>query len=300
MAPAPLESAAPRCAASAPTGAPLELVVLGSGGPRSFGRGSSAYVVLVDGVPRAMIDVGPGAAVAFGAMGLDFAQLDTYLLTHLHIDHAGDVPGVFKSRDLSFFQPLTFRVFGPSAREPYPSTSEFVDRLFGEQGAFRYLKTFRNELTLEVHDIDVDAQAAATPQVLLEDGPLRVLAIAVDHGDVPALAYRLEAHGQAVVISGDLASGDDHLSTLARGANLLVYDAAVLDPPAAPEQLYQLHTAPRRIGEVAAAAGVGQVVLSHLSVSVSDNAAAVKTSIAQHYAGPVQLAEDCQRFGLGR
>ncbi len=288
-------SAAPaRCEAWAPSGAPLELVVLGSGGPRSTGRGSSAYAVLVDGVPRVLIDAGPGAAVTWGALGLDFEALDVYLLTHLHIDHAGDVPGLFKSRDLSFSQPLRFRVFGPTAGADYPATTAFLATLFGRAGAFAYLEGFRNELTLEPHDV----APSTTPQVVFEEDGLRVLAVTVDHANVPALAFRVEANGRSVVVSGDLASTNDNLVALARGADVLVYDTTVLDPPAAPPVLYTLHTAPRRIGEVAAQAAVGQLVLSHLTPVVEASSDAVLRSVRASYTGPVRFAEDCQRVTL--
>jgi hypothetical protein len=44
--------------ASAVAKAPLELVVLGSGGPRPFGRASASYIVMVDGKPRILLDAG--------------------------------------------------------------------------------------------------------------------------------------------------------------------------------------------------------------------------------------------------
>jgi len=291
--PAAADLASRRCVPWVPPAVPLELVVLGSGGPRSFGRASSAYAVLVDGVPRVLIDAGPGAAVRWGALRLDFERLDLYLLTHLHIDHAGDLPGVVKSRDLSFSEPLQFRLFGPSGGGDYPSTTAFVAELLGEAGAFRYLRGFRNELRLEV--TDVPTERASPPRVLLEEGDLRVLAVTVDHDDVPALAFRVEAHGQAVVVSGDLGSTDDNLVALARGAEVLVYDATVLDPPSASPLLYRLHTAPARIGEVAARAGVKALVLSHLTPSVEGAPEDVLASIAASYRGPVRFAEDCLR-----
>ena len=39
----------------------LDVQVLGSGGPRAFGRAGSSYIVLVDGTPRATVDAAGGA-----------------------------------------------------------------------------------------------------------------------------------------------------------------------------------------------------------------------------------------------
>jgi ribonuclease BN (tRNA processing enzyme) len=276
----------------------FELAVLGSGGPVSFGRAASGYVVLVDGAPRVLVDVGPGAFVRLGELGLDLRRLDTILLTHLHIDHSGDVPGVVKARDLSFDGPLVFRFFGPAASGDYPSTTAFVERLFGKEGAFAYLATFRNRLRLNTVDLPIAPDAAIHDVV--READLRVTSVAVDHGDAPAVAFRIEHAGHAVVVSGDLASKNDNLAHLAEGADLLVYDTTVLDPPGSPPVLYDLHTAPRRIGEVAAAARVKSLLLSHLTPEVERSADVVIRSVQAHYAGPTRLASDCLRIDLGR
>ena len=47
----------------------LELLVVGSGGPRAFGRASTCYVVLLDGTPRILVDAGPGAFLEMGKLG---------------------------------------------------------------------------------------------------------------------------------------------------------------------------------------------------------------------------------------
>jgi ribonuclease BN (tRNA processing enzyme) len=262
----------------------------------SSGRAASGYVVLVDGVARALVDVGPGAFLRLGQLGLDLRRLDAILLTHLHVDHSGDVPGVVKARDLSFDDPLVFRFFGPAAGGDYPSTPAFVDRLFGKEGAFAYLGTFRNRLTLDA--VELPIAASAPVHEVLRDADLHVTSVAVDHGDVPAVAFRVEHGGRAVVVSGDLASKNDNLAHLAEGADLLVYDTTVLDPPASPPVLYELHTAPRRIGEVAAAAHVKSLLLGHVTWDVERSADAVLRSVHAHYTGPTRLASDCLRVAL--
>jgi len=76
----------------------LEVQVLGSGGPRAFGRAGSSYIVLVDGTPRILLDAGPGAFVRIGELNIDLQQVDIVLLTHLHIDHSGDLAAFFNAR----------------------------------------------------------------------------------------------------------------------------------------------------------------------------------------------------------
>jgi len=272
------------------------LVVLGSGGPRSFGRASSGYAVLVDGRPRLLVDVGPGTFLRLGELDLDLDALDTVLLTHLHVDHAGELPGFVKARDLARNALTRFRIVGPDGDQLYPSTSRFIDRLFGDQGAFAYLPSFSGELRFSVTDLPTSG--STEPREVLEEDGIRVQAIAVDHGNAPAVAYRVERGGHALVVSGDLASKDSRLARLAAGADLLVYDTSVLDPPGSTESLYDLHTPPRRIGEVATEAHARSLLLSHLTGRTEDHAAEVLSSVRTTYQGEVRFALDCMKVEL--
>ena len=191
---------------------------------------------------------------------------------------------------------MTFRIFGPSGAGLYPSTTAFVDRLFGESGAFAYLRSFRNELRFTVTDLPTGADAPV--REVLHEGDLRVTSIAVDHDDVPAVAFRVEHAGHAVVISGDLASKNDNLARLATGADLLVYDTAVVDPPGSPKKLYDLHTPPHRIGEIAAEAHVKSLLLSHIPPNVEKSKDEVLRSVHATYKGETRFAEDCLRIDL--
>ena len=124
--------------------------------------------------------------------------------------------------------------------------------------------------------------------------------IAVDHADDPAVAYRIERAGHAVVVSSELASKNDNLARLAAGADLLVYATAVLDPPGSPANFYRLHTTPRRIGEVAASAHVRSLLLPHVAPNIEKAAGEVLASIRTSYAGPARFASDCLRIDLAK
>jgi glyoxylase-like metal-dependent hydrolase (beta-lactamase superfamily II) len=117
----------PACAQAAPAKPLMEVVVLGSGGPRPFGRGGSSFIVVLDGQPRILVDAGPGAFLRIGELGLDLDKVDTVLLTHLHIDHAGDLAAFFNARALSADGPITYHIFGPDGAGLFPKTSRFVD-----------------------------------------------------------------------------------------------------------------------------------------------------------------------------
>jgi ribonuclease BN (tRNA processing enzyme) len=277
----------------------LEVVVLGSGGPRAFGRAGSSYILVVEGRPRILVDAGPGAFLRMGELGLDLQKVDTVLLTHLHIDHGGDLAAFFNARALTSDGPIVYRIFGPDGAGLFPKTSRFVDLLVGEGGAFTYQKTFGADESFVVRDLSISLDSSRT-RILNEDG-LVVEEIATHHGDCPAAAYRISYKSVVVVFSGDMdASAVPNLVRLAKGADLLIFNCAVLDPPGSPSQLYDLHTPPKKIGETARASGVKSLLLSHLAPDVEGQEDAVRKSVRASFAGPVRFANDKLRVPVGK
>ena len=289
----------PACLRAAPAKPPLEVLVLGSGGPRAFGRAGSSFIVLVGGRPRILLDAGPGAFSRIGELDVDLDKVDTVLLTHLHIDHSADLAAFFNARALTSDGPITYRIFGPDGAGLFPKTSRFVDLLVGRNGAFAYQKTFGADETFTVRDLAINLESART-KIVDEDG-LLVEEIATHHGDCPSVAYRISYKGVVVVVSGDMdPSALPNLIELARNADLLIFNCAVLDPPASPSQLYDLHTPPRKIGEAARASGVKSLLLSHLAPDVEGQESAVRKSIRASYTGPVAFASDKLRIPVGK
>lgn len=302
IASAALGANAQTAAASAPATPVLSLVVLGSGGPGATGRAGSSYLVLVDGTPRVLVDAGPGSFARLGEAKLSLAKVDVVLLTHLHVDHAGELPGLFKARAVSSRGPIRFQVFGPDGRKgsgddaTFPSTSRFIDLLFGNEGAFGYLREFSAPMTIQATDVPSTPKPDPEPTRLFADGELVVSAIAGHHRDAPAVVYRIDLAGQSITFSGDIdAEGLPDLRRIARGTSLLVFNSVVLDPPGSPPVLYTLHTPPKAIGEIAAGAHAGKLLLSHLSPTTDEAREAITTSIAASYKGPTLFAEDGMR-----
>ena len=279
----------------APAPAPeLELLVLGSGGPGAVGRASSSYVVLLDGQPRILVDAGPGSFARAGEARLPMQAMDIVLLTHLHIDHTGELPGILLGRAVSTGRAIDARVFGPSAGGQFPSTKRFIDLNFGPKGAYAYLTDFSAPLTFSTRDI---AAKPVRPQVLLTEDGLKISAVPGHHRDAPAIIYRVDYKGHSITFSGDIdAHGLSALATLAQNTDLLVFNSVVLDPPGSAPQLYELHTPPAAIGKLAAQAHAGRVVLTHISPLVEQQQDAVLASIRQAYQGPVALSSDLMRI----
>lgn len=287
-----LAQAAAQCGAQG-----VAVQVLGSGGPEMRGRASASYLVWVDGKARVLLDSGGGSALRFGESGARMADIDVVLFSHLHSDHSADFPVLVKS---SHFEERPRKralpVFGPSGTPLFPATTEFLAGWFGAKtGVFRYLGPAGNEMIYDLDPHDIALEANQSRLVHDKDG-LRVSATPVIHANVPALAFLVEAKGKKIAFSGDGNGNNGNLQKLAAGANLLVAHLAIDDSFHFGER--SLHAPPALIGEIAAEARVGQLVLAHRRPETLGKEAALQATIARAFKGPIAFADDLGCFGL--
>lgn len=289
--------AVPRCAAQACGAKGVALQVLGSGGPElQDKRASSSYLIWQDGRARVLVDAGGGSALRFGESGATMSQLDVILFSHFHVDHSGDFAALVKS---SWFEdrkrPLP--VYGPQGNAFMPSTVEFVGDFFGgKRGAYRYLSELLEPGEDGSYKLQPHSVTAAKPLEVFRSGDLAASAVGVVHGGVPALAWRVEVGKQAIAFSGDTNGEGAGLAQLAANADLFVAHNAVPEGASGVER--RLHMPPSVIGQVAAAAHVKHLVLSHRMLRTLGKEDETRAEIAKHYAGPLDFANDLDCFPL--
>jgi ribonuclease BN (tRNA processing enzyme) len=218
-------------------------------------------------------------------------------------------------------------VYYPNGALVYPATSNYVDGHYSMQnGVEHYLKAFVaaisddngppttagesvSNFAYEATDLPSKVPGATEYEVLSEPDGLKVTSIAVDHGPVPAVAYRIEYKGHTVVYSGDTGTkgrgpahaGQGNMETIANGADLLIYDTAVMEAGDAPPNplFHILHSEPSLIAGVAINAHVKTLVLSHLTPVTSPRIKEVK-SIIRHagFHGRISEAQDLKVYNL--
>ena len=266
------------------------LQVLGSGGPEfDDGRASSGYVIWHNGKARILIDMGTGSLFNFEQSGASLNDLDVILMSHFHVDHSNDLPGLIKA---SFFSDRNrdLPLYGPTGNQLMPSATKFVQALFGSSGAFHYLNSYLDGTdSYQLLPYDVEASSKTAKEVMANSS-YRITAVPVHHGPIPSLAWRVEIEGKKLVFSGDMNNDNDTLTSLATSANLLVAHHAV------PEEVVgvarNLHMPPSIIGKIAAKAKVKQLLLSHRMNRTLGREKISTGIIRRAYKGPLFFAED--------
>lgn len=304
----------------------LSVMVLGSGGPVAHrtGRASAGYLIFVDRKPRILMDAGGGTYQRLAASGTNIKDLELVLLSHLHIDHTSDLSSIIKTmyfhnRKAKTFRTAPIHIVGPgengkpfppilkgATKPQYPSTSEYIDGHYDlNSGVQRYLHIFTRAISGGVFQYTTQDMIPDVKQpirtVYNKDG-LVIKTIGVVHGPVPSLAYRIEYKGKSLVYSGDTSSKTHNMIQLAQGADMLIYDTAIMDDiPNGPKDkvFFALHTKPSRIGQVASAAKVKRLVLSHITPITGARLNKVKQKItAQGYRGRIEVAYDNAIYNL--
>jgi len=269
---------------------------LGSGGPElDDGRASSAYIVWHMEKARLLIDIGSGSMFRFEQSAASLNDLDVILLSHIHVDHSNDLPALIKA---SFFSGRNrdLYLYGPSGNKLMPSATNFVKKLFGQNGAYPYLSNYLDDTDdFRLLPQDVDA-TGKEEQLVLNNSRYELTALPVHHGPLPALAWRVKIAGKIIVFSGDMNNDNGRLAALAEKADLLVAHHAV------PEGIHgvarNLHMPPSEIGKIAANAGVKQLILSHRMRRTLHQEHISTAQIRLEYKGPMQFANDLQCFRL--
>ncbi|WP_137788041.1 MBL fold metallo-hydrolase [Sphingomonas sp. 3P27F8] len=279
----------------------ISLQLLGSGGPISDdARASSGAVIWIDGKARLLIDAGGGTYLRYGESGARLEDLDFIGISHFHTDHVADLPAILKG---AYFLGSTHGVtlVGPTGNANFPSMTTFFDREFSHGGgAFQYLSGLAKAsdgLKLAVHPANADVNAPVRTLVWQGDG-VTVYAYGIPHGDVPALAFRIETPKGVIVLSADQNGSRKGFVDFARGADILMMPAAIDDDADAQSRF--LHATPTVVGQIAAAVQPKMLVLDHFMGRALKNKDKNVGIIRRFYHGPVFAARDLSCFPLPR
>jgi len=267
----------------------LDLVFLGTSGSVPTGRRAPAATLVRRGGERLLVDCGEGTQRQLLRSGIGLVELPEVFLTHYHADHYLGLPGMMKTFSLRG-RTLPLTVYGP------PGLSDLFGALARVFGKLTYRLQLvelhpgdvldRGEYRIEVFRVQHGIGAAGYALVEAErpgrfdleaatglgvpKGPLfgalqrgETVLLADGRSVAPGQVLGPSRPGRKLVLTGDTRPSGE-VGEVARSADVLVHDGTFLDEER--ERADETgHTTALAAAELARAAGVRMLVLTHLS-----------------------------------
>ena len=264
----------------------MRLTVLGKSPAWQDAGGACSGYLLEEDDTTVVIDCGNGVFSKLREQ-IDYVDVDAVVISHLHADHFLDlIPYSYALSYAPRQQPVPVPPW-PGTDDPArprliapPGAGEFFRNVAGNWGQPELIETaFRLE----------EYEERSTPEV----GPLTFSFREVPHF-IETFAMNVSgSEGSGRLSYSADSSPSEELVDFVQGADLLLIEATLPRPE---RSGIRGHLTPQEAGEHARAAGVGRVVLTHISDELDWTWARKQAEAA--FGGAVQLAREGDRYQL--
>jgi ribonuclease BN (tRNA processing enzyme) len=275
----------------------FSVTIIGSGNPQYNPERSQPSALVQYKGTKFLIDMGNGTKAQLNKLGLTGRNSpDALLITHHHIDHNEEFMSMVHSK---FMSPNEFIIAGPS---PIDEMTGYVKKFYKDDLNYRLSgigRTFDEKSTKETVKVLKGGES-------FEYKGVKISTLEVPHS-IKTIAYRFDADGKSIVITGDL-TYTDNLRKLAKNVDILVIDGKVSpiqNGNGSTNQSGQNRSQQNPVdGSVPAHASIPQIakmalecnaktmVLTHLGSQPSDAEATSKRYSDFGYKGKVIIAAD--------
>jgi ribonuclease Z len=279
----------------------FKVTLLGTGTPIPDPARFGPSTLVEAGNKKLLFDAGRGVPIRVRQLGFRESKIDVVFLTHYHSDHTAGIPDIWLTGWLGNSRQEPFRLIGPVGAKSLMANLESAYALD--------IKIRLEDEKLPPGGIATVVEEFEKDGVVYDKDGVKVIAFTVDHGAAikPAVGYRIEYKGRAVVISGDTRY-DQNVIKYGTGVDLLIHEVCIARPELLSNPFVQRvvdhHTSPREAGQVFSLAKPKLAVYSHLVFLSSDKVprATVDDIVAgtrETYDGPLQVGEDLMSFEIG-
>ncbi len=250
----------------------MKLTVLGASGTYPRPGGATNGFLVREGAAALVLELGNGCLSNL-LREVELTALDAVVVTHMHIDHFGDLYPLFYALRFHPAEPWGRRLILPRGGV------ELMGRILGDDSRAWLERVFAPE-TLE---------AGREYRV----GEVSIRAYPTRH-PVEGYALRLEGPGWSMAYSSD-SSPCPGVEEAARGVDLFICEATL--PASYEEEASHGHMTSRQAGETAARAGAKRLVLTHIwpTFAVLD----IVREAGETYGGEVMPAREGMTLSLG-
>ena len=284
----------------------IRVTAIGTGMPFARRKQASAgWLIELGNGDKFIFDIGTGSSANLNSLGVPHSLLDKVFLTHLHVDHFGDLSslhgmGMVRGR----FSPL--RIWGPSSLQPELGTKAFGD-------AFNCLMAWDVSSRRVAVNTGTGWQAEFTEfdysvngHVIFEENDVKISAFPAIHCIDGPVSYRLDWNGLSLVYLGD-GKPSQFLVENSQNADLIIHEAFVpakqyAEKTHLPYQVAQnichgVHCPPRSAGKMFDMCQPRLGVIYHTMLS-EDLRVPIIDDVRYFWKGPVALAEDLCVFNI--
>lgn len=245
----------------------MKITFLGTGvAIPQAGRVQSGLIIDAGSKPL-LVDCGSGVLNRIFESRHQHTDVDTILLSHLHLDHVADVLPLIKANWLCDRTDVT--IYGPEG------TYQWITKLLD---IYPYM-----QCKVDINVIEMSAGDTVTP----EGTGCKITAAEGVHS-VPSLGFRIGSGDSTVVYSGDTEPCTP-IMNLGSGADVLIHECSF---PAGFDVTN--HTTPHSLAGFldGGATGIKKLYLTHLYPQMQGHEQESVEMIKQHFAGHVQIASD--------
>jgi len=279
----------------------FKVTLLGTGTPIPDPNRFGPSTLVEAGNKKLLFDAGRGVPIRVRQLGFRESKIDVVFLTHYHSDHTSGIPDIWLTGWVGNGRKEPFRLIGPVGAKSLMANLESAYALD--------IKIRLEDEKLPPGGIATVVEEFEKDGVVYDKDGVKVIAFTVDHGAAikPAVGYRIEYKGRAVVISGDTRY-DQNVIKYGTGVDLLIHEVCIARPELLSnpyiKRVVDHHTTPREAGQVFSLAKPKLAVYSHLVFLASDKVprATVDDIVAgtrETYDGPLQVGEDLMSFEIG-
>lgn len=250
----------------------IKLTVLGSGTcvPRPD-RASPGFYLEV-GKTKILLDCGPGTVRQLVRAGKDYKDLDLIVISHLHVDHTGDLPGLFHA--------LNYTPDFDRKKPVFILGGRGIDCFFSNlKTAFPHIEPRTDTYKIKFLDY----------KKAIKFNDLKLETIVGNH-HLSSIVIKIGAFGKELVYTGDT-DYDPKIARFSKEADLLITECSYPG-----KKRIKGHLTPKLVVKIASEAQVKSLLLTHF-YPLADKVD-IESQVKKYFSGEVLIAKDLRTVNV--
>jgi ribonuclease Z len=283
----------------------IRLIALGTGMPLARrSQAATCWLVELGNGDKFLFDIGTGANANLSALMIPFDFLKKVFLTHLHIDHWGDLPGLWAG-GWTAGRTSALEVWGPSGAVPEMGTAYAMEnflKTYNWDRKTRLANLASSPGQIIVHEFDYRGEN----EIIYEENGVVIRSFPTIHAGDGPVSFALYWKGMKIVIGGD-SMPNTWYREFARDADIAIHEC-FLTPELlvkyynqAPETAIgvgtYVHCPPQAFGKIMATVKPRLAIAYHF-FNESGTRYETEHYIREQYDGPLSMAKDMMVWNI--